>query len=41
VYLRGFEAKVGGRVLYVPFHRVVEVRNEATGEVLYRVRKTA
>lgn len=39
VYLRGFEARVGGRVRYIPFHRVVEVRNEATGEVLYSSRK--
>lgn len=36
VYLRGFEARVGGRLRYIPFHRVLEVRNEATGEVVYR-----
>ncbi len=41
VYLRGFEARVGGSARYVPFHRVIEVRNEATGEVLYRSRRAA
>lgn len=39
VYLRGFEARMGGKVKYIPFHRVLEVRNEATGEVLYRSHK--
>lgn len=38
VYLRGFEARVGGKVKYIPFHRVTEVRNETTGEILYRAR---
>jgi uncharacterized protein (UPF0248 family) len=38
VYLRGFEARMGGKVKYIPFHRVFEVRNETTGEILYRAR---
>ena len=36
VYLRGFEAREGGKVRYIPFHRVVEVRNTVTGSVVYK-----
>lgn len=36
VYLRGFEVRVGEKVIYVPFHRVVMVENQATGEIIYR-----
>lgn len=36
VYLRGFEAESENRVLYIPFHRIVMIRNSATGEVVYQ-----
>ena len=38
VYLRGFEVRTELGVKYIPFHRVLLVRNEATGELLYRSR---
>lgn len=39
VFSRGFEYEVGGRRKYIPFHRIVEIRNVKTGEVLYRSRR--
>ncbi len=36
VYLRGFEVREGSRLRYIPFHRVLEVKNEVTGEVVYK-----
>lgn len=35
VYLRGFEVREGDKVKYIPFHRIVEIRNSATGKVVY------
>ncbi len=40
VYLRGFEVNRSGKITYIPFHRVLEVKNEVTGEVLYNRRKS-
>ncbi|MEM1509398.1 MAG: hypothetical protein QXY49_01965 [Thermofilaceae archaeon] len=39
VYLRGFEVNYNGKITYIPFHRVLEVKNEVTGEILYSRRK--
>lgn len=39
VYLRGFEVSHNGKITYIPFHRVLEVKNEVTGEILYNRRK--
>jgi len=36
VWARGFEAKVRGGTKYVPFHRIIEIRNRKTGEVIFR-----
>lgn len=36
VYLRGFEAESENRVLYIPFHRIVLIKNDATGEIVYK-----
>jgi len=36
VYLRGFEVRLGAKLVYVPFHRVVMVKNLATGETVYK-----
>jgi len=35
VYLRGFEVREGAGRRYIPFHRVVLVKNVSTGEVVY------
>lgn len=35
VYQRGFEADIGGKRIYVPFHRIIKVKNKFTGEELY------
>jgi len=39
VWSRGFDAAVSGKTRYIPFHRIVEIKNTKTGEVLFRSRK--
>ncbi len=39
VFSRGFEYEAGGGRKYIPFHRIIEIRNIRTGEVLYRSRR--
>ncbi len=39
VFSRGFEYEARGGRKYIPFHRIVEIRNVKTGEVLYRSRR--
>jgi len=36
VWARGFEIKAGNKTKYIPFHRIVEIKNIKTGEVLFR-----
>lgn len=38
VYSRGFEITAGGKIKYIPFHRVILVKNEVTGEIIYKKR---
>lgn len=39
VCARGFEVVEGGRVRYIPFHRVLLVKNEVTGQTVYEKRR--
>lgn len=39
VYLRGFDAWSGGRVIYVPFHRVLRVENTVMDAIVYEKKK--
>jgi len=39
VFSRGFEYEVEGKRKYIPFHRILEIRNVRTGEVVYKSRR--
>ena len=39
VYLRGFEVRSRRGVKYIPFHRILYIKNESTGKYLYRSRR--
>ena len=35
VYHRGFEYKRGSSIVYIPFHRIIEIRKKS-GEIIFR-----